>query len=88
MLAPEEDVAEVAEVPAVADDAVLGGEGAGEEGGLGGTGDGGQDGGERGLGSGAGEGGQVGHVREESWGETDDVEDQEGVGRLSVMAAP
>lgn len=46
VLAPEQDVAELAEVPAVGDDAVLGGGGAGEEGGLGRAGDGGKDGAE------------------------------------------
>lgn len=87
MLAPEQDVAEFAEVPAVADDAVFGGEGAGEEGGLGGAGDGGQDGGERRLGTGPGEGGEVGHVVEEPWGEADDVEHQEGVGSVEWLTA-
>jgi hypothetical protein len=50
-LAPQQDVTQFAEVPAVADDPVLGGERAGEEGGLGGAGDGGQDGAERGTGA-------------------------------------
>ena len=80
VLAPQQDVAEFAEVPAVADDAVLGGEGAGEEGGLGGAGDGGQHGAERGAGAGLAERLEVGHVVEETGGEADDVQDEEGGG--------
>ena len=47
VLPPEQDLAQLAEVPAVADDAVLGGGRPGEEGRLGGAGDGGQHGAER-----------------------------------------
>ncbi|GHH43158.1 hypothetical protein GCM10018773_28690 [Streptomyces candidus] len=80
MLAPEEDFAEFAEVPAVADDAVLGGGGSRKEGGLGGAGHGGQDGAEGSLGSGAGELLQAGHVVEEAGREAYDVENEEGGG--------
>ncbi len=82
VLAPQQDVAEFAEVPAVADDAVLGGHGAGEEGGLGGAGDGGQDGAERGAGPGLAELLEVGHVVEETGSEADDVQDEEGGGSV------
>lgn len=77
VLAPEQDVAEFAEVPAIGDDAVLGGGGAGEEGGLGGAGDGGEDGAERGVGAGPPQGLEVRHVVEEPRGEADDVDDEE-----------
>src|SRR5690606_40712701 len=80
VLPPQQDVAEFAEVPAVADDAVLGGQGAGQEGRLGGAGDGGQHGAEGRAGAGLAEGLQVGHVVEETRGEAHDVEDEEGGG--------
>ena len=84
VLAPQQDVAELAEVPAVADDAVLGGGGAGEEGGLGGAGDGGQDGAERGAGSRTRPRAlEVRHVVQEAGGEADDVEDEEGGGAVA-----
>lgn len=81
MLAPQQDLAEVAEVPAVGDDAVLGGEDAGEKSGLGGAGHGGEDGGEGCLRAGPGKGLEVWHVLEELGGEADDVQDQERGGR-------
>ncbi|MBW8699844.1 hypothetical protein MBT84_09590 [Streptomyces sp. MBT84] len=85
VLSPQEYVAELAEVPAVADDAVLGGHGPGEEGGLGGAGDGGQDGAERGARAGPAQRLQVRHVVEEAGGEAHDVQDQE---RGGVLVGP
>lgn len=87
VLAPQQYVAEVAEVPAVADDAVLGRVGAGEEGGLGGAGDGGQDRAEGGLRAGLGERLEVGHVVEKTGGEADDVEDEERGGCRGAVGA-
>ncbi len=85
VLPPQQYVAELAEVPAVADDAVLGRVGAGEEGGLGGAGDGGQDGAERGAETGLAEGLEVGHVVEETGGEADDVQDEGEVGSAGCL---
>ena len=60
VLAPQQDLAQLAEVPAVADDAVLGGEFAGEERGLRGAGDGGQHRAQRRVGAAVGEGASSG----------------------------
>ena len=92
VLAPQEYVAEFAEVPAVADDAVFGGQGAGQEGGLGGAGDGGQHGAEGGLGAGVGRGPRGAGMWARSWGVRPTTSrTSRGVGSRrsgSVMAVP
>ncbi len=77
VLAPEQHLAEVAEVPAVADDPVAGRGQPGEERGLDRAGDGGQDGAELRLEALGGDGAQAGHVREQPRGEPDHVQDQQ-----------
>ena len=77
VLAPQQHLAQLAEVPAVAHDAVLARQRAGQQGGLHRAGDRGQDGSQLGPPPGVRDGGQPGHVLQQSRGEAGDVQDQQ-----------
>ena len=88
MLPPEEDLAEVAEVPAVADDPVVGGRQAGEERRLHRARHRRQHGAELGLEPVAGERREPRHVVEELGRQPDDVEDEELSAHASASVSP